>query len=89
MSRTARNPHPEWRHGSRNTRRRKRRRVPFDGDGDRTLADYLSQVGATPLLERERETELAKTLHESREEFAALVLRLPPQSRSWYQSRHW
>ena len=64
-------------HGQRNTRRRKGWRNPSEPDENRALADYMRDVGTTPLLERECEERHAATLHKAREAFAALVLELP------------
>ena len=81
MSTSASSGRPGRRHGYRDTHRKRKWSGPFEGEGNRALADYLREVGATPLMEREHEAEYAKTLHDSREEFAALVLRLPPRFR--------
>lgn len=68
-------------HGQRDTRRQKGWRGSSEPEDNRALADYMREVGTTPLLEREHEERHAQTLHESREEFAALVLRLPTTNR--------
>jgi len=49
-------------------------RVPADAD---LTAVYLREVGAIPLLDREKEVELASQLQQARKDFAAATLKLP------------
>ena len=69
-------------HGQRNTRSRKGFRGTSEPEDSRALADYMREVSTTPLLERENEElHTQQKLHESREAFAALVLKLPSTDR--------
>jgi len=65
----------------RSTHRRRRWSGPFDREGNRALARYLREVGATPLLEQQNESAHAEALYRSRSEFAELVLQLPAEIR--------
>lgn len=68
-------------HEKKETRRRKGFRGPSVSEDNRALSDYMREVGTTPLLERDHEEQHAQTLHEAREAFAALVMKLPSSDR--------
>jgi hypothetical protein len=47
------------------------------------LPIYLREMGATPLIDEQREVELARELQEGREKLARVVLRLPAYCREY------
>ena len=52
-------------------------RKPEESCARPLLSIYLREMGATPLLQRDREQELSRELQEAREALAGLALRLP------------
>jgi RNA polymerase sigma factor (sigma-70 family) len=59
----------------------KRRTEPIPADVDLT-ALYLREVGSTPLLDREKEAELAGRLQTARNDFRKAAMKLPREPRS-------
>jgi len=59
---------------------KKAERLPPDVD---LTAIYLREVGSTPLLDREKEVELASRILTARRDFAAAVLKLPATVRGY------
>jgi hypothetical protein len=58
---------------------RQAERIPRDVD---LTALYLREVGATPLLDREKEVDLASRLQTARDDFQKAALKLPKEQRA-------